>query len=79
MDWPLLRGPQPVDSVHHFSIFKNKSKSRLILQFCTKPPELVIDDNLSHGLIENQFPVLKFYILVPRVSRPYNFLTITPF
>jgi hypothetical protein len=34
---------------------------------------------LSPGLKENQFSVLKFYILVPRTSNPYNFLTVTPF
>jgi hypothetical protein len=33
--------------------FKNKSKSRLISQFCTKPVELVVNDDLAHGLIEN--------------------------
>jgi hypothetical protein len=48
-------------------------------QFCTKPPELVINYDLAPGLKENQFPVLKFYVLVPRVSRPYNFLTVTSF
>jgi hypothetical protein len=58
---------------------KNKSKSKLILQFCTKPPELVINYDLAHGLKENQFPVLKFYVLVPRVSRLFKFLTVTSF
>jgi hypothetical protein len=79
VDRPLLRGPQLVDSVHRFSFLKYKLKSGLILQFCTIPPELVINDDLAPGLTENQFLVLKFYVLVPRVSRPYNFLTVTPF
>jgi hypothetical protein len=78
VDQPLLHGPQPVDSVHRFYFFFLK-KSIFILLFCTKPPEPIINDDLAPGLIENQFPILKFYILVPRVSRHYNLLTVTPF
>jgi hypothetical protein len=58
---------------------KNKSKFGLISHFYTKSPELVTNYDLAPDLKENQFLVPKFYVLVPRVSRPYNFLTVTSF
>jgi hypothetical protein len=39
-----------MDSVHHFFLSKNKSKSGFIPQFRTKPPELVITYDGAPGL-----------------------------
>jgi hypothetical protein len=47
--------------------------------FCLEAPKLFYIYDLVPGLKENQFPVLKLYVLAPKTSKLHNFLTVIPF
>jgi hypothetical protein len=47
--------------------------------YFAEAPKLLHIYDLVLGLKENQFPVLKFYVLGPKTSKLHNFLTVIPF
>jgi hypothetical protein len=64
--------------VHDFFLSKI-IQNPIIPVVCVEAPKLFHIYDLVPGLKENQFLVLKFYVLAPKTSKFHNFLTVILF
>jgi hypothetical protein len=69
---------EPVDMVDGFFLSRI-IQNPIIPTVFVEAPKLFHIYDLVPGLKENQFPVLKFYVLARKTSNSITFLTVIPF